>query len=224
MTRKQNKSVEPQLQAQDPILSFLSHTVRTVKKHRRAFVTAAAILVLAGLVGGLYTRHIHQVSERSWAAYYNAQMAVISNPTDPAVLSQLDGVALQFPHTTAAQYAQLFKGDILFETEHFAQAAEAYQPLVNSHNAMVRTVAALSLGAARQAAQDYEGSISVLTDFISRNSKSFALPQAYFTLAGSYELAGRKQEAKETYQQISADYANNYFGKSAKNRLTVLNK
>jgi TolA-binding protein len=50
------------------------------------------------------------------------------------------------------------------------------------------------------------------------------LPQAYFTLAVSQELAGKKQEASETYKQILADYTKTYFGAMAKDRLTALTK
>ena len=40
----------------------------------------------------------------------------------------------------------------------------------------------------------------------------------------SQELAGKKQEAIETYKQILADYTKTYFGAVAKDRLAVLNK
>ncbi len=217
MTTKQ--TVQPQ--EKDLLLSFLSSIINYVKVHKKAVLTAVVILVLAGVIGYAYAAHVRSVEENSWAAYYKAQLAVMQNPQE---VTALDSVAQQFPNTSAAQYAQLLKGDLLYAGENYAQAADVYAPLLNSSNEILRTDAVLSLGAARQASQDYAGSISVLQDFIANNPKSFALPQAYFTLAMSQELAGQKQAAQETYQQILGSYPSSYFGKVAKDKLAVLSK
>lgn len=208
-------------QEQEAIISLLSGTKKYVHDHKRRVLTGAVILVLAAVLGYAYSAHTKKVQEQSWAAYYNAQLAVMNNPADVA---PLDGVSMQFPRTQAAQYAQLLKGDLLYAAENYAQAASAYEPLIQANNDILRTDAVLSLGAARQAMQDYDGSIAVLSDFIAKNPTSFALPQAYFTLAMSQELAGKKQEAVETYQQILANYTKSYFGKVAQDKLAVLNK
>ncbi len=218
MTKKQQPTVK---QEQEAIISLLTGTKKYVKDHKKRVITGAVILVLAIVFGYTYAAHVKKVQENSWAAYYNAQLAVMN---DPAALTQLDGVALQYPGTQAAQYAQLLKGDILYAGENYAQAADTYEPLTKAHNETLRTVAILSLAAARQATQDYDGSIKLLTKFIQDNPKSFALPQAYFTLALSQELAGQKAQAVETYQQILANYTKTYFGSVAKDKLAVLNK
>ncbi len=216
-----NKQVAAQQPEKDVLLSFLSSTVTYVKAHKKSVITIVVILVLAAVLGYAYDAHVKSVQERSWAAYYKAQLAVMSDPT---TLTQLDSVAVQFPNTNAAQYAQLLKGDLLYAQENYAQAADAYEPLLNAKNETLRTVATLSFAATKQATQDYDRSIREMTKFIEKNSKSFALPQAYFTLAMSQELAGKKQEAIETYKQILADYTKTYFGAVAKDRLAVLNK
>ena len=218
MNKKQQPTVK---QEQEAIISLLAGTKKYVKDHKKRVITGAVILVLAAVLGYAYATHVKKVQEQSWAAYYNAQLSVMS---DPAALTQLDGVAIQFPGTPAAQYALLLKGDILYDGENYAQAAGAYEPLTNAHNETLRTVAILSLAAAKQAMKDYDGSIKLLTKFIQDNPKSFALPQAYFTLALSQELSGQKAQAVETYQQILANYTKTYFGSVAKDKLAVLNK
>lgn len=218
MTKKQQPTVK---QEQESIVSLLTGTKKYVQDHKKRVLTGAIILVLAAVFGYAYTAHVKKVQEQSWAAYYNAQLAVMNNPTD---VSPLDGVQVQFPNTQAAQYAQLLKGDLLYAAENYAQAADAYEPLTRAQNDILRTDATLSLGAVRQALKDYEGSIQLLTNFIEKNPTSFALPQAYLTLAMSEELAGKKQEAIETYQQILANYTKSYFGTMAKDKLAVLNK
>lgn len=215
-----NKQVT-QTQEKDVLLSFLSNIINYAKAHKKAVLTTIVILVLAVVLGYAYAAHVKQVRESSWAAYYDAQRAVMTNPTD---LTPLDTVTNKYPNTNAAQYAQLLKADILYQAENYAQAADIYQPLLNAKNETLRTVAALSLAATKQATQDYETSIKLMTTFIEKNPKSFALPQAYFTLAMSQELAGKKEQAVETYKQILADYTKSYFGVMAKDRLTDLTK
>ena len=218
MTKKQQPTVK---QEQEAIVSLLAGTKKYVKDHKKRVIVGAVILVAAAVFGYGYSAHVNKVRENSWAAYYNAQLAVMS---DPAAISQLDGVALQYPGTQAAQYAQLLKGDILYAGENYAQAADVYEPLLNASNETLRTVATLSLADARQATKDYDGAIKLMTKFIQDNPKSFALPQAYFTLALSQELAGKKTEAVETYKQILADYTKTYFGAIAKDKLAALTK
>ena len=210
-----------QPQEKDVLLSFLSGTVSYTKAHKKSVLTGLVILVLAAVLGIAYSTHVKNVEEKSWAAYYNAQLAVMA---DPSALAQLDAVTQRFPNTNAGQYAQLLKGDILYARENFAQAADAYKSLLNAHNEILRTAATLSLAAAQQATKNYADSIEILTKFIEKNPKSFALPQAYFTLAMSQELAGQKQQAVETYRQILADYTKTYFGAVAKDKLAALNK
>ncbi len=217
---KQHTPVQ-QVAQPEPIVTLFSGTVAYVKNHKQSVLTAAGILILAVVLGYVYHAHVKSVQEKSWAAYYTAQRAV---QNDPSQVTALDGVVVQFPGSLAAQYAQLLKGDILYAQENYAQAIDVYEPLLNAANETLRTDAVLSLGAAKQAAKDYDGSIKVLSKFIQDNPKSFALPQAYLTLAMSQELAGKKQDAVETYQLILADYTKTYFGKMAKDKLATLNK
>lgn len=216
-----NKQVAAQQPEKDVLLSFLSNAVAYVKAHKQSVLTVLVILVLAIVLGCAYNAHVKNIQEKSWAAYYNAQLAVMRDPT---ALTQLDNVSQQYSNTNAAQYAQLLKGDILYAQENYAQAADIYESLLNTKNETLRTVATLSLAATKQATKDYGRAIKEMTNFIQKNPKSFALPQAYFTLAMSQELAGNKQEAIETYKQILADYTKTYFGTVAKERLAVLAK
>ena len=216
-----NKQVAAPQPEKDVLLSLLSSITNYVKTHKQSVITVLVILVLAVALGYAYNAHVKSVQEKSWAAYYKAQLAVM---TDPTALTQLDNVSVQFQGTNAAGYAELLKGDILYAQENYAQAIDAYKPLLNAKNETLRTVATLSLAASEQATKDYESAIKEMTKFIEKNPKSFALPQAYFTLAVSQELAGKKQEATETYKQILADYTKTYFGTMAKDRLAVLTK
>ena len=207
----------------DLIASGLLSLVKWCKQHKQSLLTALGILVVATVVGYACYAHQKSVTEKSWAAFYNAQIA-FATQGQQAGFAGLDQISADFPGTPAAQYAQLLKGDILYAGDNFAQAADVYARLTSSKNETVRTVSTLSQAAALQGAQEYKTSADLMQKFIQNNPNSFVLPQAYFTLALSQELSGNKMAAINTYKHIVESYAKTYFGTFAKEKLTQLQK
>lgn len=218
-----NKQTTAPVENKDFLTDAFTKSVQFCKQNRKQ-VLATLVVIIAIITGiCLYVNHCKQLTENSWAAYYTAQMTLMREGQE-AGFAKLDEVSAQYKGTPAAEYAQLLKGDVLYSQENFAQAANVYKELVNSSNETVRTVAALSQAAALQATKDYSGSITVAKDFIEKNSKSFALPQAYLTLALSQELAGQKDQAVTSYKYLLENYTKTYFGTFAKDKLTQLQK
>lgn len=207
----------------DFITSGLTSLITFCKRHKKGLLTALVILVLALVLGYAFYAHQKSVTEKSWAAYYNAQVALATQGAE-AGFKNIDSLAAEYPGSPAAQYAQLMKGDVLYANDNFAQAADVYAPLTSSSNETVRTVATLSQAAALQATQDYKTSADLMQKFIQNNPNSFALPQAYLTLALSQELSGDKTAALDTYKHILEAYTKTYFGTFAKEKLTQLQK
>ena len=218
-----NNTTNASAENNDIFVNVLTKSIRFYKKHQKRVLAALVIVVLAVVVGVIYNNHCQQVTENSWAAYYQAQLAFMQEGEE-AGFNQLDRVATDFKGTPAADYALLLKGDLLYTHDNFAQAANVYKELVNSPYETVRTLAALSQAASLQAAQDYKASAEVASAFIAKNATSFALPQAYLTLALSQELAGNKQEAIDAYKYLLENHTKTYFGTVAKNKLSELQK
>lgn len=216
------KQTTPSAEEKDIIVSFISGIIDFCKKNKKGVLTALIILVLAAVVGGTYSAHVKKVTQNSWAAYYTAQVSLLSGEEEG--FAQIDKLAKEYPGSNAAEYAMLLKGDILYNAENYAQAADVYQTLLSSKNTTVSTVAALSLAASKQAVKDYKASADAMTQFIQNNPTSFALPQAYLTLAMSQELAGNKTEAINAYKYLNDAYAQTYFGTMAKQKLAELQK
>lgn len=218
-----NKQTTAPAENKDFLTDFLANAVRFCKQNRKQVLVTLVVIVL--LITGIscYVNHCKKVTEDSWAAYYNAQIAFLSEGQE-AAFTQLDNLANDFKGTPAAAYAQLLKANILFAQENFAQAATIYKELADNKNESVRTEAALSQAAALQGAKDYSGSITVAKNFIEKNSKSFALPQAYLTLAMSQELAGDKPAALESYKYLLENHTKTYFGTLAKDKISQLQK
>lgn len=217
------KKITAPVEEKDFILSSLISALDFLKQNKKGVLTAIGILVLAAVIGYAYSTHVKNVTEKSWAAYYTAQVQVLGGNQEEG-FKQIDALNADFPGSDAAEYAQLFKGDVLYASENFAQAADVYKPLTGSTNETIYTVASLSLASSLQAAKDYKASAEEMTKFIKQNPKSFALPQAYFTLALSQELAGNKTEALEAYKHLVENYAKTYFGSVAKDKIKELQK
>ena len=217
------KKITAPVEEKDFILSSLISALDFLKQNKKGVLTAIGILVLAAVIGYAYSTHVKNVTEKSWAAYYSAQVQVLGGNQEEG-FKQIDALNADFPGSDAAEYAQLFKGDVLYASENFAQAADVYKPLTGSTNETIYTVASLSLASSLQAAKDYKASAEEMTKFIKQNPKSFALPQAYFTLALSQELAGNKTEALEAYKHLVENYAKTYFGSVAKDKIKELQK
>lgn len=217
------KPVAVEAKNDDMIASFLTGVIQFCKKNKQSVLTALVILVLAAAVGSFWTARQKKVAEESWAAYYTAQVTLLTEGEE-AGFKQIDELAKDYAGTNAAQYALLLKGDVLYANENFAQAADVYKQLSDAKNPTVHTVAALSRAAALQAAQDYKGSVEVINGFIEKHPKHFALAQAYMTLAASQELAGNKAEAIAAYKHLLEAYTKTYFGVYAKDKLNELQK
>lgn len=218
-----NKQTTAPAENKDFLTDLLANAVRFCKQNRKQVLVTLVVIVL--LITGIscYVNHCKKVTEDSWAAYYNAQIAFLQNGQEAAFM-KLDQLSNDFKGTPAAAYAQLLKANILYAQENFAQAATIYKALADNSNETVRTEAALSQAAALQGAKDYSGSITVAKNFIEKNSKSFALPQAYLTLAMSQELAGDKPAALESYKYLLENYTKTYFGTLAKDKISQLQK
>lgn len=207
----------------DSLSLFVSKTIDACKANGKAII--AAVAALAVILGGmaLYASNKEKTLQNSWAQFYNAQITLLTQGQQQG-FAAIDALNAAYADTDAAWYARLMQADLLYTQENYAQAAEIYQSLTKAKNKYVRSIAAVSLGAAQQAVKDYGASVRTLQSFISENPASFALPQAYFTLAVSQELSGDKAAALETYKKILEDYTKTYFGVFAKDKITQLNK
>lgn len=206
----------------DFLSPYLSKLIDSCKAHKKAISISLVAVIIAYAAVGFYSSHREKVLQNSWASYYNAQIALLTQGQEAAATA-INELNQMYPDSDAAYYARLMQADLLFTQENFAQAADIYKELLNADNKHVATIAAVSLGQAQQAVKAYEDSIQTLQTFISQNSSSFVLPQAYFTLAVSQELSGDKKAALETYKKVLQDYTKTYFGVFAKDKIAQLN-
>ncbi len=208
---------------QETLSSYVLKLIDVCKAHKTVLLTAVIAIAIVGGGWGLYSSHKEKVMQNSWAQFYNAQLLLLTQGPAQGIAA-IDQLNADYPGSDAAYYGRLMQADLLFTEENYAQSVDIYKELLRAHNPYVRQIAAVSLGAAQQAVQDYAQSIETLQKFITENPSSFALPQAYFTLAISQELSGDKTAALETYKKVLEDYTKTYFGVFAKDKINQLTK
>ena len=207
----------------DSLNLFVSKGIDYCKAHAKGLGLFLLVIAVVWVGTALYLSHQEKVRQESWAQYYQVQLALLTQGQDAAATAA-EALQTAYPDSDASYYAQLMLADLLFTQENYAQAAQMYQTLAQAKNAHVRTIATVSLAQAQQAIKEYAASVETAQKFIAANPTSFALPQAYFTLAVSQELSGDKTAALETYKKILEDYTKTYFGVFAKDKITVLTK
>lgn len=208
---------------QESLSLYTAKLIDVCKAHKTGLISAVLIIAVAAAGLGLYTSHKEKVLQNSWAQFYNAQVSLLTQGEKDG-FAAIDQLNAAYPGSDAAAYARLMQADLLFTEENFAQSADIYKELLKSKNEHVRAIAAVSLGAAQQAVKEYASSIQTLQQFIAQHPASFALPQAYFTLALSQELSGDKTSALETYKKVLENYTKTYFGVFAKDKINQLSK
>ncbi len=208
---------------QESLSSYVSKLIDVCKVHKTGLIIAVLLIAVIGGGWGLYSSHKEKVLQNSWAQFHNAQVVLLTQGQAQG-FAAIDQLNAAYPNTDAAYYGRLMQADLLFTEENYAQSVDIYKELLSAKNPHVRMIAAVSLGAAQQAVKEYAASIETLQDFIKNNPSSFALPQAYFTLALSQELSGDKTAALETYKKVLEDYTKTYFGVFAKDKINQLSK
>ena len=207
----------------DSLTLFVSKVISYCKTHAVTLGLYVVVIALIWAGTAFFLAKQEQRRQEAWQQYYQAQVALVTQGQQQAA-DAVAALKAAHPNSDAAYYAQLMLADLLFAQENYAQATEGYRILINAKNPYVRAIATVSLAQAQQATQDYGASIQTAQNFIAQNPSSFALPQAYFTLALSQELSGDKAAALETYKKILEDYTKTYFGVFAKDKITALSK
>lgn len=195
----------------DAVLNWVAHN------RERALGIAGGVVAAFVLAGVIVSKHA-AARDNAWQKFFIAEQLASGGKLEDCI-RQLDDVASQYSRFDAAGYATLLKGDLLFETGKYPEAAQAYEHLANSGPGALIPFALSGLASAKQAAKDYPGSIAAANKFADKYSTHFLAQQVYLTLAISQELSGDRVGAVSSYKKITGTYSNTYSEEIAKSRL-----
>ncbi len=188
-----------------------------IKNNRETFIGSAVILLALVLFSVYFFVHYRDLRDTAWKNLFIAQQIGYAGNI-PQAQEQLKAIVSSYGNTTAAPYATITQGDILFAQGKFKEAGDEYAKLA-AGNSDLAPFALYSLGKCREAAGDFTGAQAQYSEFLSRNPDHFMAPEVHASLARTQELAGAKDLAKATYEKIVLLYPDTSWAMQAKAKL-----
>ncbi|OGS13397.1 MAG: hypothetical protein A2285_09075 [Elusimicrobia bacterium RIFOXYA12_FULL_57_11] len=190
-----------------------------IKRNRETVIGLVVIILAVGIFGIYFYIHYRDLRETAWKNLFIAQQTGYGGNA-PQAQTMLTDVETTYAKTTAAPYATLTKGDLLFEDGKFAEAAGQYAKLT-AGPANLAPFALYNLGKCKEAQGDLAGAQAQYADMLAKHPEHFMAPEAHYALGYTQDLAGAKDLAKTTYEKIVLLYPDTSWATQAKARLTA---
>lgn len=187
-----------------------------IKNNRETFIGSLVILVAVAIFAVYFFMHYRGLRDTAWKNLFMAQQAGFGGNL-PVAQQQLTAIETSFGSTSAAPYAMLTKGDILFAQAKYKEAAAEYSKVLTNKD--LAPFAAYSLGKTKEADGDLPGAQAQYTEFLAKHPEHFIAPEVHSSLARAQLLAGANDLAKTTYEKISLLYPDTAWAMEAKARL-----
>ncbi|MCG2725617.1 MAG: tetratricopeptide repeat protein [Elusimicrobia bacterium] len=195
--------------------------LKWIKENRETFVGSFVILIAAIILGSFFALRYSQIKKAAWKELFMAKQQAKMGKIDLANQS-LAKIETGFSNTTAAGYAFLLKGDILFTQQKYEDAAAAYQKASDfAKPETIVPVALSNIGKSQEAGKDFDKAIASYKSFLERYPEHFLAPEAHFSIATIYEMQDKKDEAKSAYEKIAILYPQTLWSESAKTKLGI---
>ena len=187
-----------------------------IKKNRETFIGSVVILLAVIVFSVYFLFHYRGLRDTAWKSLFIAQEQARGGNFAQAQ-QQLAAIAASYGSTSAAPYATLFKGDMLFAQGKFKEAAAEYSKLTSSKD--VAPFAVYSVGKCKEAEGDLAGAQVAYSDFLLKTPEHFVAPEVHSSLARAQELSGSADLAKTTYEKIVLLYPDTSWAMQAKAKL-----
>ncbi|MBI5743554.1 MAG: tetratricopeptide repeat protein [Elusimicrobia bacterium] len=188
-----------------------------IKNNRETFIGSVVILLGAALFAVYFFIHYRDLRDAAWKNLFIAQQVGYQGNV-PQAQQQLAAIETSYANTSAAPYAVMTQGDILFAQGKFKEAGDQYAKILNDKE--IGPFAVYNLGKSKEAAGDLAGAQAQYADFLAKYPEHFIAPEVHGSLARTQELAGAKDLARTTYEKIVLLYPDTSWAMQAKARLT----
>jgi len=196
-----------------------SLTLAWIKNNRETFIGAVVLLLAAAIFAVYFFMHYRDLRETAWKNLFIAQQTGYGGNMAQAN-TMLTEVETTYAKTTAAPYATLTKGDMLFAQGKFKEAGVEYAKITAGPEDLA-PFALYNLGKCKEAEGDLTGAQAQYAEMLSKNPDHFMSPEVHYALAHTQQLAGAKDLAKATYEKIMLLYPDTSWAAQAKATLTA---
>jgi predicted negative regulator of RcsB-dependent stress response len=199
-------------------------TVHWTVEHRGKLVVAGliAVVIAAALLGAWY--YLGQQDEKASVDFSKA-VQTMNSPIRPAGMppqpdypsfasgkerateahKQFQAIVDKYPHTHAADFAHYFLGVTSADLGDYAAAERELKTVAGYYNADLSSLAKLALASVYRNTNRTTQALEVYKQLIAKPTSTVAKTTVEVQLAGTYEDAGMKAEAKKEYEQIQKE-------------------
>jgi len=210
------KNQQPEVQQN----GILDNMASGLKKNRNILLGALALIIAAVAVYGIYENIQNKRYQKLWGDFFVANLSFVADENHP--LTEIENFIAKNQNTEAAAYAEFTLGNANYQIKDYAKAAQHFRQVIAGPNKNMAALGEVSLIASLVAANAYSDAIAQADNFAAKHPAHYALGQVKHYKALAQELSGQKAAAKETYNQLIADYPNSYYALFAKMRLDAL--
>jgi tetratricopeptide (TPR) repeat protein len=185
---------------------------------RTLALTGVGVLALLVIAGGIWFWYGSQLERAqglhgdALAQAYNARTAPpdAGNPVRPAAVRALESALSQAPNAALAPQSAYELGNLRFDQRDFAGARAAYEiALGNARKSpTLRTLARAGIASTWEAQRDFPKAIDAYSEAV-RDEKpgQFQYEDLLISLGRVQELAGRREDAIQSYRRLLKDAA-----------------
>ena len=202
------------LKKEDEFISLSARTYQFVVEHRvqikwGVICIAAIMVIILGI--SLYFRHLNQ---KSLAAYNIAYKNLVSDTSSQASeesiqrsIEELDRLIREYGWTKMATLAIPQLAYLKFGQGKYDEAISLYETYLEKlkTDSIYRSMAYFGLAACFEAKGDYQSAIRYLNKII-ENDTTFLKEEAMFSLGRMYDLSGRRELSKDTFQKFISQF------------------
>ncbi|MBN1823197.1 MAG: tetratricopeptide repeat protein [Endomicrobiales bacterium] len=197
-------------------------TAEWIKNNRQLFTVAAASVIFLILFGVFFFYRFHVARARANDKLAFAESHIFSGQIDRG-LGLLDEIISQYSGTSAAAQARLLKADYFVDSRKYEDAASILSPIIASGKPKRLVPFAVSfMGLINENRGKYDEAVSAYLEFLDKYPEHFLTPKIYESLGRVYEIKGSVEDAKTTYEKLTALYPVTGWAKRAQERLAAL--
>src|SRR5919198_4282047 len=227
-------------------LEALARQAREMVEARRRETTliVTALVVVGAILGGylLWRERVNSKAHDLLAQAVVVQEARVGPPPAPgqpagglyfptdrgpaqAALTKFKVAADAYPSTDAGIYARYQEAATWMALDNPAQAAAAYQQVVdNAGNGIYGQTARLGLAEAQARAGQYEQAINTFKELSLRKDGPLPVDGILMQLGRTYLEAGKRSDAQQTFNRLVEEFPESPFSADARRELENLKK
>ena len=193
-------------------------------------IAGGAVLVIGALIGGV-SYWLNVQHERAMAAYAQAlvraqagRSAQATPQARAAAAREIETVLQRYPSASMAPQAAYELGGLRYADHQYAAARSAYEiAAVRSSGATLKVLSRLGIAYAWEAERNYPKAVESFQAVLAETRPAdFIYEDLLLDLGTAQELAGRRDEAIQTYRKILKDVTRSRRLEDVRSRLASL--